>query len=408
MTTRRTFIKSSLASSALISLSGAVPQFLLRASGASPLRPDLPVLVVVQLTGGNDGLNTVIPYSDDEYHANRFTLAINRNQVLKLDDHIGLHPSMRALADLIEHNSAAVIQGVGYPNPNRSHFESMDLWHTAHRKTGPHAPGWLGRTFGQLDTGNDVPAMHIGAEQQPLALTNPDRPAVSIRTLENFQLRAARKDRLQRHLKSLIQRQRSGSGDLLGFIQQNANVALLTSQRLESVVSEGNSARDYPNSPLARKLRSVASLIAAGLKTRIYYVSLGGFDTHAAQGQTHGNLLGQFANAVAAFHRDLQTRGLSDRVALVSFSEFGRRVRENASRGTDHGTAGPMFVVHPGLRSGIIGQHPSLTDLDQGDLKFRIDYRTVYAELLENWLGIPAAPIVGAGYEPTPLFARSS
>ncbi len=408
MTTRRTFIKNSIASSALISLSGAVPQILLRASAASLPSNQDSILVVVQLTGGNDGLNTVIPYADDDYYANRFTLAVGRDRVVKLNSDVGLHPSLDGLARLAERNALAVVQGVGYPNPNRSHFESMDLWHTAHRKHDSRAPGWLGRTFGRLGSHSDVSAIHLGTETQPLALANSDQPAVSIRSLDNFRLNAARNRETRQRLERLVRQQRSDANQLLGFIQESETVALATSERLESIAATHQSTSRYPYTPLGRKLKSIATLIASGLATRIYYVSLDGFDTHSNQGEAHAGLLRQFGDAMAAFHDDLTKQGLNQRVAVMAFSEFGRRVRENASRGTDHGTAAPVFIVADHVRDTVVGDHPSLTDLDQGDLKYRIDYRSVYAELLRNWMKLDPGPIVGDDFAPQPIFKSRS
>lgn len=408
MTTRRTFIKNSIASSALISLSGAVPHFLLRASAASLPSSQDSILVVVQLTGGNDGLNTVIPYANDEYYANRFTLAVGRQRVVKLDSNVGLHPSLERLARLAEDNALAVIQGVGYPNPNRSHFESMDLWHTAHHRHDSRAPGWLGRTFGQLGTRSDVPAIHLGTETQPLALANADQPAVSIRSLDNFRLNAARNQETRGRLQRLVRQQRSDANQLLGFIQESESIALATSERLESISRQQQSTAKYPYTTLGQKLKNIATLIASGLATRIYYVSLDGFDTHSNQSEAHAGLLREFGDALAAFHDDLTAQELNQRVAVMAFSEFGRRVRENASRGTDHGTAAPMFIVSDNVRETVVGDHPSLTDLDQGDLKHQIDYRSVYAELLENWMHLPAGPIVGDEFAPHPILKSQS
>lgn len=404
MTTRREFIQSSLASSALISMSGAVPSFLMRASAAEVRNRQERILVVVQLTGGNDGLNTLVPFGDDAYYQNRFTLAIGPQQVHKVDDHVGLNPALEGLSELLQENSLAILQGVGYPNPNRSHFESMDLWHTAHRQTEPVRTGWLGRILEDRKMPDELPAIHFGGERQPLALASDARPAVSIRSLDNFHLNAARDRAVRSQLDKLIRSRRPNHDQLLGFIQDSAEVALATSLRLEQVRGLNRAGVEYPPTPLARKLRAVAGLIGADLPTRIYYVTLDGFDTHSNQAEAHSGLLSQLDGALSAFMEDLTRQGQDERVAVVTFSEFGRRVRENASRGTDHGTAAPMFVLGRQVQAGLIGQHPSLTDLDQGDLKFGIDYRAVYAELLERWLGIDSRQVLGRRFEPLSIF----
>lgn len=408
MNTRRDFIKNSIASSALISLSGAAPSFWLSASAAaeSARTERENILVVVQLSGGNDGLNTVIPFADEEYYKNRFTLAIAEQNVLKLNDHVGLNPALRSLTEQFEAGGAAVIQGVGYPSPNRSHFEAMDLWHTAHAQPARVREGWLGKTADAIvaaEPGLQLPAIHFGGETQPLALANADHPLPSIRSIDGFRLNAFRDKLLKRKLGKIAQLKRSGDNPLLGFLHESSNVALATSERLDSIRG-GKNAQPYPGTALGEKLSSVARLIEADLPTRIYYVTLDGFDTHSNQRDAHNSLLQQLSEAVAAFTKDLEQQGNGQRVATVVFSEFGRRVRENASRGTDHGTAAPMFLFSDRVTANLVGDHPSLTDLDQGDLKFRIDYRTVYASLLKQWLGVEPGKIVGPAFQPISLF----
>lgn len=403
-TSRRRFVQAGLGGTALISLSGAVPRFLMGASHNATMNRQDKILVVVELSGGNDGLNTVIPYADDHYYKNRFTLAIGKDQVLKINDHVGLHPGMRGFADLLESKKLSVIQGVGYANPNRSHFESMDLWHTAHQ-VGQRQTGWIGRCVQENTLAQQLPAIHFGSTRQPLAVKSLVRPTPSIRTLDDFKLSAAaRNGRLGQLLKPVITAPRDSSNDLLTFVHENAKIALDTSQRLETVSKAKPGDSEYPNTQLGRDLQSVARLIDSGLPTRIYYVTLNGFDTHSNQGEAHRALLTELSNAVNSFIQDIAQQGNEDRVAVMSFSEFGRRVRENASAGTDHGTAAPMFIIGNQVTAGPIGDHPSLTDLDDGDLKYQIDYRSVYAEVLENWLGVKAAPIIGEGYKPLSLF----
>jgi uncharacterized protein (DUF1501 family) len=234
-----------------------------------------------------------------------------------------------------------------------------------------------------------------------------NRPAVSIVSLDNFRLDAHRQPDIRSHLNSILGSKRDQLNELLNLVQDSANVAYASSQRLEKLVNNKALTVNYPDTNLGRKLQSVAQLIEAGLGTRIYYLTVEGFDTHSNQGEAHSGLLRELGDAVTAFSKDLTAQGNDDRVAVMTFSEFGRRVRENASRGTDHGTAAPMFVISPKIRTSLIGQHPSLTDLDQGDLKFQIDYRSVYADLLKNWLGIDYRPIVGAEFKPQSVVSDS-
>ncbi len=407
MHTRRRFLKQTLAGSAAISLSAAIPDFLLGASRESKKVADENILVVLQLSGGNDGLNTVIPYGDDEYYKNRFTLAINKNSILKIDDHVGFHPSMTGFHQLLQSGQLAVVQGVGYPNPNRSHFESMDLWHTAHRMDESRRLGWLGRTIDNHFASNDLPALHLGEGLQPLALRNEKKPVPSIQSIDNFRLDIFKDNTIRKRLAPLIRQPRRGDNELLSYIHQSATVALETSHRIENIAGPAENKSGYPGTSLGRNLSVIAQLIGSGLTTRIYYTTLDGFDTHSNQADTHQGLLNNLSGSVSAFMNELTAQGNEERVALVSFSEFGRRVRENASRGTDHGTAAPLFVAGAKVKSGLIGEHPSLAAdrLVDGDLQFGIDFRSVYADLLETWLGIPPGPIVGAEYQPVRLFA---
>jgi len=407
MSNRRHFLKQSLAGSAAISLSGGIPQLLLGASRPMSTGGNDKIMVVVQLSGGNDGLNTVVPYGDDNYYKNRFTLAIGKDQVLKINDHVGFNPALTGFQKLLEDNKLSVVQGVGYPNPNRSHFESMDLWHTAHQVDNNTPVGWLGRSVDSQMEKLDLPALHFGRGLQPLALKTEKRPVPSIRSIDNFKLNAFKDDSAKKRLAALIQAPRQNNNSLLSYVHESANVALETSHRLEGVSNKGAAEFNYPQTELGRNLGVVAQLINSGLSTRIYYTTLDGFDTHSNQGESHRGLLNNLGNSVQAFMKQIEAQGNGERVCLFSFSEFGRRVRENASRGTDHGTAAPVFVAGSSVTRNLIGKHPSLEerDLDQGDMKFSVDYRSVYSDLLENWVGIAPKPIVGGSFKPIGLFS---
>ena len=410
-TSRRKFLASisaaSAASMGLVSLSPTAPGFLFESAAWGAERRGENVLVVVQLSGGNDGLNTVIPYADPAYQKARPSLGIGDGAVLKIDKELGLHPSLQGFNKLLENRQLAIVQGVGYPNPNRSHFESMDIWHTANNQL-PQAGktersvGWLGRAFDErkalLLEATDPPGLHLGQESQPLALAARDMPSPSIRSLDQFKLETAGSDQRRSVIQSATAAQRPEASELLKFVQTRTTSALEVSRRIEAAGQEYKSPVAYPGSDLAQKLKRIAQLIDAGLATRVYYVALDGFDTHSDQRDAHAGLLNQLGEALAVFAEDLQGHGHHERVTTLVFSEFGRRVEENASRGTDHGAAAPVFLVGGRVKSGLIGKQPSLGDLTDGDVKHHTDFRSVYAALLENWLNWPAAPILGEGF----------
>jgi len=412
---RRDFLRSSLAASTLVSLgSPTIPGFLGRsARAAGGGRDDGKVLVVVQLLGGNDGLNTVVPFGMDGYARGRRALRLPTAQIHKVTKEIGLHPSMGKLAKLLEAGRVAAVQGVGYPNPDRSHFRSMEIWESARLEPGGTETGWLGRALDAAPEapGGDVPALHVGGRGLPIALRARRGEVPSLESLDAYRLQldgdAAARRSARAAIAGLAKPEGAADDPLLGFLRRSTLSAYESSRRLEEVAPSrpaGKSA--YPQTGLARRLATIAGLIKAGFGTRIYYTALDGFDTHARQLAAHAALLGEFADAVAAFHADLAGAGQADRVALLSFSEFGRRVAENASAGTDHGAAAPVFVVGPVATPGLVGPHPDFGTLDDGDLIHHTDFRSVYAALLEDWLGLPAAPIVGSGFAPLRLFRR--
>lgn len=418
--TRRSFLKGSLSSAALVALTPTVPQFLVNASARAASTKGETVLVVVQLSGGNDGLNTVIPYADDVYRRGRPSLAVGKDAVRKIDDCVGFHPSMEGFSRLLEAGKLGVVQGVGYPNPDRSHFSSMDVWHTARRDgvaeavsdvgRGHRATGWIGRCLDahpQLTGGapgaiGSPPGVHLGSgsNRLPLALVGDEIRVASVQALEAFKLEDGGDERIRRAVQQAAAAPREGDNDLVTFLQRGTLSALDSSRRVQESVRKYKADVKYPESGLASRLKTVAQLIDAGLNTRVYYLDLDGFDTHANQASAHAGLLTELSAAVNAFVNDLDQHGHGQRVALVSFSEFGRRVKENASQGTDHGAAAPMFVAGGKVKAGLIGKHPSLTDLDEGDLKHTTDFRSVYAGLLEHWLNVPSEPVLGQKFAP--------
>jgi len=404
MNTRRTFLRQTLAGSAAISLAGSLPGFLLGASRRANLTNSDNVLVVIQLSGGNDGLNTVIPYGDDAYYENRFTLAIPKSATLKIDDYIGFHPALRGFDRLLQNGQMSIVQGVGYPNPNRSHFESMDLWHTAHRISESEKLGWLGRCVDSVYSQADLPAIHYGEGLQPLALRTENKPIPTIRSIQDFRLNLNRQQESRQLLATVMKRKPGSENTLLGYIHESADVALRMSQRLEDIPESLRGKYGYPGSALGRNMSVIAQLIGSGLKTKIYYTMLDGFDTHSNQAAAHQSLLTDFSDSITAFQQEIADQGNNQRVTVFAFSEFGRRVRENASHGTDHGSAAPVFLFGSALKQRVIGDHPSFQSLDEGDLKFKIDYRRVYADLLKNWLSIDPATILLSDHQAVGLF----
>ncbi len=404
---RRDFLK--LTSAGVVAWGLNVPAFLSRAAAFAPDsgKPGGKdtVLVVIEFTGGNDGLNMVVPFNDDDYEKARPTLAIPASRVKKIDDKIGLHPGMDGLAGLLQDNALCVMQGVGYPHSSESHFRSMDIWQTA-------APddflteGWLGKALKGM---RGAPAFHLQASNQkaPLALEGAPVRVPSITTLEDFQLQTGAANgadgRNQRDVIEGAVKPKEGAG-LLEFVQKTAADTYASSRRLHEIGKNYQPRATYPNTPLATRLKLAAQLIDADLGARIFYVSIDGFDTHAAQATTHANLMTQVSGAMTAFYKDVAARGHGDRILMMTFSEFGRRVKENGSKGTDHGTAAPMLLVGGKVRAGLAGTYPSLSDLVMGNLKYTTDFRRVYATILDRWLGVSSKDVLGATYEPVELF----
>jgi uncharacterized protein (DUF1501 family) len=410
--TRREMLRLGLGSSALLACGPTVPLFL--AHSANALALDQPsslkgrILVVIQLDGGNDGLNTVVPYGDDEYKKCRPKLAIPAGEVKKVDDRIGLHPSLEPFSKLLEQQRLAIVQGVGYPNPNRSHFDSMAIWHTAKSTVDKAAPGWLARAIDRrpgLD--GDAPGLHIH-ESFPLpgVLAGGRQVVPSMARLDQFRRRLGMSQGNEaaaqiEALDHLARQERGDAGSLLQFVERCSLITYASAARLERVQQDGSAAKvDYPEFyGLARRLRLIAQLVKAGLSTPIYYTHLDGFDTHSGQLQQHANLLRELGTSLKAFLDDLEKSGESDRVVVLVFSEFGRRLGENGSGGTDHGTAAPVFLVGKPVKAGLHGSYPDLTHLEDGDPIHAVDFRRVYATVLDQWLGVPPRDVLGAEFE---------
>ena len=407
MLTRRQFLGHSAVA---LGAAALVPPFLARAAravreeiNAGRYGPDT-ILVVIQMSGGNDGLNTVIPYGLDGYAGARTSIAISERDVLPLTDRLGLHPEMEKLHDLYRAGQVAIVQGVGYPNPNLSHFRALDIWHTAAPDT-YETTGWLA---------NHVAATN-GADENPIyaasvtdglnrSLYGPGVTVPAVISLPAYQYRTDGRypDDRGRQLAYVewAYGQDYAASVLLGHITSTGANALASSDRVQQAATAYASTVEYPQFPLGNSLKTVAQLMAGDLGTRIYYVAFGGFDTHAAQPNTHARLLRGFSDSVSAFLTDVGELGMRDQVLLMTLSEFGRRVQENGSSGTDHGTAGPMFLIGSRVRGGLYGEHPSLLDLDSNkNLNFGVDFRAVYSTVLDGWLGADSDAVLGAQYE---------
>jgi uncharacterized protein (DUF1501 family) len=412
---RRDLLRLGLGTSALLACGRRVPAFLANSAAtlaAEPAANDKGrVLVVVELTGGNDGLNTVVPFADDVYRKLRPRLRLEKEALVKVDDRVGLHPSLAGFGKLLEAGQLAIVQSVGYPNPNRSHFESMATWHCARLRATRDTSGWLARCLDArpLPPGGDVPALHINTGTLPQALTGGERFVPSVANLEQFARRlgipeSAGAAEQRTALDALAGEPRGTPGSLLQFVERTSTLTYASSARLEAVLKDQNAAKGYPEFyGLARRLKVLAQLIKAGLSTSIFYTQLDGFDTHANQLGNHGGLLRQVGDSLKAFLDDLNKAGEGKRVVVLVFSEFGRRLAENASAGTDHGTAAPVFLLGAGVKAGLHGPYPDLEKLEDGDPKHAIDFRSVYAALLQTWLSVPAEKVLGGQFEALPV-----
>jgi uncharacterized protein (DUF1501 family) len=433
--TRRNFLKDSLGATGLLALSGAVPAFLRRPALAVAGRPvgHDSVLVVLQLSGGNDGLNTVVPSQDDAYHRSRPTLRLTAERVLQLENGLGLHPEMPAFARLYHEGLLSIIQGVGYPSSSRDHGAAMRAWHSAvapgqgagghetgdrHQETGRSQEsgvrsqtGWVGRACDRAyAAGENLPGAFVGEIKAPLGVRAETVIVPSVRALGQYVLKAESGlgEDFAPHVARLAQISRGAAEPLqLSFLWNATLGACAASQRLAAALEEKAPAEraGYPRFPLAQTLKTIARLIRAELGVRVYFAELGGggiggFDTHAGQAANHGALLRELSESVGAFLADLRRDKLLDSVLLLTFSEFGRTLAENGRRGTDHGAAAPMFLAGGKVKPGLAGAHPSLTDLDGGAPKTHTDFRRVYATVLEQWLGFDSEVILGEGFKP--------
>ena len=363
-----------------------------------------PVVVVVQLTGGNDYLNSVIPYTDSNYYENRLSFSVSQEDVVKLDTQIGLHPTMAPMKEIYDRGDLAIINGVGYENSPRSHFRSMDIWHTCEPdKIGTE--GWLGRVIRDLDPKGDNPITGVNIGQAlPRALTVPGVPVASVSDLNTYGLltNIENEDRRTKVLErfSNMYGQAIGSGPVNDYLARTGLDALRGADILKEALDRYSSTVEYGSSSISKSLRDVAMIHTANLGTRVFYTQIGSFDTHASQPPVFDKLWTELSRAITDFWEDLKNHNADKEVVMFLFSEFGRRVKDNGS-GTDHGAAGACFALGPSVKGGIYGEYPSTdaSDLEQGDLVPNQDFRGVYSTIAEDWLGLDAFPIVDGHFE---------
>jgi uncharacterized protein (DUF1501 family) len=409
---RRNFLKSLVGASTVVSLSPTLPALLHRSALAASKTEQTSdtVLVVIQLSGGNDGLNTVVPYADDAYARSRTTLRLTAGDVHKIDSQLGFHPQMPTFSRLFAEGHLTVVQGVGYPNSDRGHNEAMRDWHTGQPGEVTCQTGWLGRAIDQVDQPNQraVPGALVAQIPQPLALSAQRAIVPSVHAADQWILQASEGHR-ERMLEAVEQSTTDSGNSLADHVRLGTLAAHATSRQVDEVLRGAGQRGEYPAFTLAKQLNTIAELIRADVGVRILFAEvggggIGGFDNHANQRDNHAALLREISTSIAAFVDDLNRTKMLDRVLLMTFSEFGRTLSENGRRGTGHGAAAPVFLAGGRLQGGLVGQHPSLTDLAGDAPKHHTDYRQVYATVLDKWLRFDSEPVLGAKYAPLDVF----
>ncbi|HYC39962.1 MAG TPA: DUF1501 domain-containing protein [Chitinophagaceae bacterium] len=356
------------------------------------------VVVILQLSGGNDGLNTVIPVRNDVYYRSRPRVGIDKSKALAITDDAGLHPALTAFKGFYDEGNLGIINSVGYPNPDRSHFRSMDIWHTASESSEYWTNGWLGRYLDAQCRGCDRPTHAIEIDDVlSLALKGQEMKGIAVKDPRRLYGTANEK-----FFREVLKQRRDEPGEQpVDYLYKTMAETLSSADYIFQQSRLHPSKADYPKTELGSSMKTIASLIFSDINTKVYYVSLGSFDTHINQQIQQQNLFTQMNDAIAAFVKDLKANNRFDDVLLFTFSEFGRRVSQNASGGTDHGTANNMFLVSGALKQkGLINPLPDLTDLEEGDLKHKIDFKNVYATVLRNWLQADDVAILRKKYEP--------
>lgn len=390
---RREFLQvGSLATASLL-----MPQFLKALEARNRVPAGNKILVILQLSGGNDGLNTVIPYRNDIYYKSRPRLGIEKTKILTLTDEAGLHPALSGFKELFDDGSLGILNSVGYPNPDRSHFRSMDIWHSASNSREYWTTGWLGRYLDAQCNGCDKPTYALELDDT-LSLAMKGEAAKAIAMKDPKRLFGTAN---QGFFKELIKNHTDEPGDQpVDYLYKTLAETISSADYIFEQSKRHPSRADYPKTELGQNFKTIASLIFSDINTRVYYVSHGSFDTHVNQQQQQQRLFTEMNDAVTCFVKDLKANGRFQDVVLMTFSEFGRRVEQNASGGTDHGTANNMFFISGGLKQkGLINSLPDLTDLDEGDLKYKVDFKNVYATMLKNWLAADETAILKKKYD---------
>jgi len=406
LTRRRFLIASGVAGGAALAAGASAVTWeqLHKQAAVAPLPSDSRILVVVTLYGGNDGLNTVIPYADPAYHSARPELAYSESDVLRLDSALGLNPAMTGLAKLWTSKQLAIVRGVGYPNPDHSHFRSMDIWQTA-SPAEPLNTGWIGRWLDAtgddpiraVDVGSTLPPLVVGARCTAASLDvgkQSPLPASSAAAFTALAATSSGDTAPQRQVRESYAAERKVAATFDPVLDPSAPTSADEAPAASSAGGQNN---------LKGQLDLVGRCVKAGVPTRVYSVSLGGFDTHADEKSSQQAQLGSFDTAVSGFLTDMAADPRGRNVVLLAYTEFGRRVAANASQGTDHGTAGPVFVAGARVKGGFYGDQPSLTDLNAGDLKVTTDFRAIYAELAESVLGIDPGRVISGAPKPLGL-----
>lgn len=399
--TRRNFLRTSILGSVS---AWTIPAFLestlnsLAAQTANTgirlaTKHDGTVVVLIQLGGGNDGLNTIIPFTEDVYFKSRPTIAIRSKQALNINDQLQFNPTMQGFKDLYDSGNLAVIQGVGYPNPNRSHFHSTDIWMQGGET---ESSGWIGRYFDSACKGSDPVGIALSKTTPQVFKSDYRNPIISFDDPNSlkFNLNDSTIEESLAFFKELNNGEADHNEPTAEFLEKTALDTVLNIDKIKKATSV-SSAITYPNSKLGRDLQYIAKMINGELSTKVYYASQTGYDTHNSQQGSHDKLLSTLSEAISAFVADLKNHNNFNRVVIMTFSEFGRRVAENGAKGTDHGAAAPMFIFGGGIKPGIFGKHPSLSDLDNGDLKHSIDFRSVYATILQKGLNVRSDEVLG-------------
>ena len=384
---------------ALASASLMMPKFLRAFGTTQPAFVPLgnKVLIVLQLSGGNDGLNTVIPVRNDIYYKNRSKIAIDIKDALSITDDIGLHPELTSLASLYHEGNLSILNSVGYPNPDRSHFRSMDIWHTASNSNEYLTTGWLGRYLDAECANCDRPTQTLELDDTlSLAMKGNNKKAIAFKDANRLYNTSQ-----ARYLKALNAAHHEEHAEApVDYLYKTMTDTISSADYIFKQSKLCPAKGEYPKSELGNSFRTISSLILSDINTKVYYVSLGSFDTHVGQLDKQKRLFKDLNLAIDAFTKDMKVNNRFDDVLLMTFSEFGRRVSSNASGGTDHGTANNMFMIGGGLKQkGILNPLPDLSDLQDGDLKYHVDFKNVYATVLNNWLGADATAILGKQYD---------